>query len=126
MEEGQTGWHIPTLAMKGTISSRVEAEVRGEPVTCLASTFACCGVSSDALYIPETVKYMFCSFRATSFLKDCDELKIPRTVKYASHLIQGSRAMIDDFKFYFPSSILSTSQNVYAGDHNPWFENELY
>ncbi len=126
MEDGTAEWKSSASVIPGTISSRVKTEVRGESVTCLASTFADCGVNSDALYIPETVKYMFCSFRATSFLKDCNELKIPKTVKYASHLIQDSSAINDDFKFYFPSSILSTSQNVYNGCHDPWFEQELY
>lgn len=109
-----------------TISTSVKSEVLNKPVTSLMSTFWCCTLDSNALNIPETVKYMFCSFRRTAFLNDCMSLKIPTTVEYASHIFQGSKSLNDNFKFYFPSSILSTSQNFGEGDFSPKYDVEVY
>lgn len=119
---------LPTFTddISGATSTSVKSEVLNKPVTSMMSTFWCCTLNSNALNIPETVKYMFCSFRRTRFLNDCENLKIPETVEYASHLIQGSESLNENFKFYFPASRFPTSQMCFSGDCSPNYSKNVF
>ncbi len=75
----------------GEIKETCKSEINGEPVTCMVGTYLGRSLKNENIekLIPNTVKYMFDTFRETSFSEDIEEITIPKSVEYGGFVVRS-------------------------------------
>ena len=104
-EAGSTAYiWDPSKAEVGTfgkIKDTCKSELNGEPVTCMVGTYLGRTIKNENALnlIPNTVKYMFDTFRRASFSDDMMEITLPKSVEYGSYVMGPLRQNFVELHF---------------------------
>ncbi len=77
------------LGELGEAEKSCEQSINGEPITCMVGTYLGRKIIKDNVVnlIPNTVKYMFDTFRESSFSNDITEITLPKSLEYGSYVV---------------------------------------
>ncbi len=82
-----------------SVNTECKYVVNDEPVTCMVGTYYGSTLNFDSMNIPETVVYMFDTFRSfNNYGSKIKEIKLPKSLKYGSYVCYPSKNM--KFKIY--------------------------
>ncbi len=95
-----------------SVNTECKYVVNDEPVTCMVGTYYGSTLNFDSMNIPETVVYMFDTFRSfNNYGSKIKEIKLPKSLKYGSYVCYPSENM--KFKIYEGS--LTNSPDFFDG-----------
>ncbi len=88
-----------------TINEPCKTSINGEPVTSMIATYYGSTINFEPITIPNTVKYMFDTFRSSNMPENLTEIILPKSVEYASYV--DAYFYTHEIVFKIPRSIKS-------------------